>query len=669
MELSELTTDESIAPQPHQVFLPGCFVVLQGISGDGLANTIESGPDYSRLDSNEEGEGDNASGIKRPREAGVEEIKESPPLQEDHFGPNRTVSSPDPANPPLFPAMSSSTNSSLLIALASNLGPTFALNNPVMRQGPTSAARAPLQTVSEVHSEASPPTHTPQDDTFVVVDSDEPNTASPPISGTNPLTGSVLSPNEERLKRQAVLQWKHDLVQRQRLQHQEWQLEQQQMHPNHHASTSSPREQSTDWWLDPETGQLAIFDGLPLNQQRIGSLSPGTTVTAHKLYTLDSETMQLIQVDEEQGNEDKPPIPPSIGVVQVLEIQWSNPEPSALQDPGLITSGQPALGYCVYSVHGYAFLVPGMASLYMNPHVWWWKVTCKVGAVLRAGLELSSAHQCTIPYGSFVQVTRKTVNQTGLSRLRVVARVDNRQVEGWCSEFLNPLSGQRGQVVQPVPFMAPALFRVALQQGAAIREDVELSSRRIGHAPFGTIVTAVRRQFSEHPQDQCLERLKLAGGNESGWISVRLNQAQPQDCVVELLGVDPRFHPNQPEDFHWQCFANERTRQSEQNQQLLEQTNQPNPNSAEDLSSVEEGSSSEEKPKARASSGESGNKKRPPVEACLICLTEDRNATIVHGETGHIACCLVCARILNARGDRCPVCRLEIDSVIQHFWV
>jgi hypothetical protein len=53
---------------------------------------------------------------------------------------------------------------------------------------------------------------------------------------------------------------------------------------------------------------------------------------------------------------------------------------------------------------------------------------------------------------------------------------------------------------------------------------------------------------------------------------------------------------------------------------------------------------------------------------CLICLSEERTATIVHGETGHIACCLTCARVLKARGDSCPVCREPIDTVIQHFW-
>ena len=58
----------------------------------------------------------------------------------------------------------------------------------------------------------------------------------------------------------------------------------------------------------------------------------------------------------------------------------------------------------------------------------------------------------------------------------------------------------------------------------------------------------------------------------------------------------------------------------------------------------------------------------PGHEICLICLTDERDATIVHGGTGHIATCLGCARILKARGDNCPVCRLPIDMVIQQFW-
>ena len=79
-----------------------------------------------------------------------------------------------------------------------------------------------------------------------------------------------------------------------------------------------------------------------------------------------------------------------------------------------------------------------------------------------------------------------------------------------------------------------------------------------------------------------------------------------------------------------------------------------------------------------------------PDFTCVVCLAAARTATLVHGETGHIACCMECARVLKARGDRCPVgnpwhhfswaltelviakpgqvCRMEIDLVIQHFW-
>ena len=64
----------------------------------------------------------------------------------------------------------------------------------------------------------------------------------------------------------------------------------------------------------------------------------------------------------------------------------------------------------------------------------------------------------------------------------------------------------------------------------------------------------------------------------------------------------------------------------------------------------------------------SSSSQHPSRHYCVICLCDERTATIIHGETGHIVCCLLCARILKARGDPCPVCRLPIDSVIQHFW-
>ena len=301
----------------------------------------------------------------------------------------------------------------------------------------------------------------------------------------------------------------------------------------------------------------------------------------------------------------------------------------------------------------------------MDPQVWWWRVTCKVGAFLRQGLELNSEYICTIPHGAFVQVTRKTVNRMGLARLRVVARdAQGRSVHGWCSEFLNPLSGQRGHVVQPLPFSVPALYRVALPEGAVIREQIELSSPQIGHAPCGTVLTIVARRFSEHPQDQCVERLKLAGGADSGWISVRLNQVPPNDkCVVELMGIEESFDPNHPGNFYWQFLQEQHVRR---NQEQASSTSGSSPSSTrgDDLSSIGEGNSPKDrrdvaarrhpssKPELKSANSAKDKFKERQAEKCLICLAEERNATIVHGETGHIACCLVCARILKARGDR-----------------
>lgn len=701
-----------ISTAAHEIFLPGCFVILQGIDGDGLANTIETVPEYTGP---EEENAENAG------EEGHEDISgEVPPLEEDHFRPNaqlrNTEQSEEAVSLAVCPErnheaehilaveetpsesqssenlrqqaipptsyMSSLAGGGLLWRTAGSTRPTCALNNPQARGARSGTTQIPRQ-----ERTSTPPPNQPED--FVVVSS-EPNTPTRIRMYATP-GGN----NRQRSKRkdEAIQAWAEECWQRQRRTRSEWRLQQQQQqqmqlqtqtrqqqeatmdgNPNTptppHAirRTSSVQAQAEeDWWLDPTTGYIAIFEEIPqlsehsvVTGRRIGHLPPGSTVVATKLYTLDSETLDVVRVDA-GSEDDKPQQPqiPSIGCIQVLELQLNSnsltkSDHSKDEDDDLRID---ETGYCVYSVHGYAFMVPGIPTMYMDPKIWWWRVTCRVGAFLRQGLELSSDHHCTIPFGSFVQVTRKTVNRMGLSRLRVIAQYEGQTVEGWCSEFLNPLSGQRGHVVQPLPFPVPAIYRVTLEEGAVIREQIELSSRQIGHAPCGTLLTIIQRQFSEHPQDQCVERLKLAG-RDSGWISVRLNQLPPHNrCVVELVGVDPRFDPNNPGDFHWDVLTEEYTRYQEEGGAPPRRTT-----SSGDISSVDDGtgsnSSDDNYPRntkttsADKAKQESSKSKRHSTETCLICLTEERNATIVHGETGHIACCLICARILKARGDR-----------------
>lgn len=50
-------------------------------------------------------------------------------------------------------------------------------------------------------------------------------------------------------------------------------------------------------------------------------------------------------------------------------------------------------------------------------------------------------------------------------------------------------------------------------------------------------------------------------------------------------------------------------------------------------------------------------------EACVICLTNKRSITLVHGDTGHFVVCKQCS----LRIDKCPVCRKHINSKIRSF--
>ena len=258
---------------------------------------------------------------------------------------------------------------------------------------------------------------------------------------------------------------------------------------------------------------------------------------------------------------------------------------------------------------------------------------------------------------------------------------------GWISESLNPLSGQRGFVAQPVSFPVPALYRVSYIEGAVIRSDIELSSMQIGIAPYGSILKVVGRSFSEHPMDQCIDRLKLAGG--AGWVSVRLNKPQPHNIlIVELVGLDEEFDLANPGFYHLKALEEAThnfytgsgdTMQSTPDRIVLQEepstaTDTEDNNKMAVLPSAPSDNPTEQTQVLMKRSVRRNDRRRHystkevNEEKCLICLTEERSSTIVHGGTGHIACCLTCARILKARGDRCPVCRLPIDSVIQQFW-
>lgn len=481
------------------------------------------------------------------------------------------------------------------------------------------------------------------------------------------------------------------------------------------------------WWKSHRSGCLLVFETIP-------SFADGEGV-GRSSVSIDSISSHCVQTGPILGE-----LPPGSTVLATVMHTIPNTWPIIY----VLEIESPLKGFVLYShgSGGYSYLAPGLPSQYVTPEIWSWRVCCPEGAFVRNGLELTSTHVDTIPYGSFVRVVRKTINGMGLSRLKIEAvlgieqpfnqipagsgyrddsssvgtlgpstchgedigsdeedvQQQTRVINGWISEALNPLSGQSGFVVQPSPFPVPALYKVTLSEGAVIRDQVELSSAQIGHAPQGTILTIVSRAYSQHPMDQCIERLQLAGGG--GWVSVRLNRPPPRDeLVLELVGIDGTFDPREPGLYHlqkqkgvWEEYQNvagsaAEREEMDRNEQMLDVIrSMRRQNTGGDISSInddEEGDTVADLENsgelsntcssitaattsvvptlyrsgvAAGGSIGSGRKlcgsKALADERCLICLTESRSATIVHGETGHIACCLTCARILKARGDK-----------------
>ncbi|KAI8791381.1 E3 ubiquitin-protein ligase Mdm2-like isoform X1 [Biomphalaria glabrata] len=54
-------------------------------------------------------------------------------------------------------------------------------------------------------------------------------------------------------------------------------------------------------------------------------------------------------------------------------------------------------------------------------------------------------------------------------------------------------------------------------------------------------------------------------------------------------------------------------------------------------------------------------------DLCVICYSRRKTASLVHGKTGHQACCYKCAKKLKKQRRPCPICRKPIQKVIRNF--
>lgn len=729
--------------------LPGPFTVLQGMAGDGMANTIDTLPDVI-IDRHDQ---DTGSIIT---EAIVRPPNEDSACSHSN-GAEQNLNAPD--GDPFSIAGSMSETSSLELvthsqASMSSYNPndqaeremTSTSETEQQKKTPCLSPRRDDQPATGLHLPLPPgiplngynsilpqvgihllPLSPIRNDSFIMIDgkrsasndvavSDDSNSVSSEISESridigrrsphNSKYGTISAEN-----RDAIKQWNKHCREKEKMQRDEVLT-----HLTSSGLSGASSLYQNQWWKS-KRHCLCVFDSLPecissLDNvgtlkhavragNVIGEVTPGSTVMGLEKF--------IIEIPNKTPSKN-----PREGLVEVLKIE------------------SPMIGYVVYSVDGYPFIGPGLPSSYSEPDMWLWKVTCTNGAYVRQGLELMSVHVDTIPFGSFVRVKRKTINAMGLTRLQIEAFVPKKsdptvgisnalrslsllrrnpnhdtaskmnKIVGWVSEVLNPLSGQTGPIVKPVPLPVPVQFRIRLPDGAVIRQQIELSSNQIGHAPMGTIVTCVRQAYSQNPTDRCIQRLQLAGGG--GWVSVKLNRPPPSDqiSVLEQIDIDGSFGPDEAGLFHIERqlmviheYNTNITSPNEEDRLHIANVRRSLRRLGSCVSSIHDDNEGEEN--SAESSEDTGvvcssavpalyrsgianvgrissqvtlkcGSKTQQDDPCLICLSEERNATIVHGETGHIACCLTCARLLKGRGDKCPVCRLPIDLIIQQFW-
>jgi len=53
---------------------------------------------------------------------------------------------------------------------------------------------------------------------------------------------------------------------------------------------------------------------------------------------------------------------------------------------------------------------------------------------------------------------------------------------------------------------------------------------------------------------------------------------------------------------------------------------------------------------------------------CVVCMDRPTDATLVHGNSAHVCCCLVCANNLKSLDKSCPMCRKPIETVLRLYF-
>ena len=70
----------------------------------------------------------------------------------------------------------------------------------------------------------------------------------------------------------------------------------------------------------------------------------------------------------------------------------------------------------------------------------------------------------------------------------------------------------------------------------------------------------------------------------------------------------------------------------------------------------------------RAEEEEAAKEEDKEEDLCIICMEQPKNASLIHGDSGHIICCIGCANRLKQSHVPCPVCRQDIQLVVKNYY-
>ena len=300
---------------------------------------------------------------------------------------------------------------------------------------------------------------------------------------------------------------------------------------------------------------------------------------------------------------------------------------------------------CRY-VHFHSLISISLLLMVIDSERFLYKVVCSQGAVVRSAPELTSPQICTKDCGTIVESLERRFNDLGLARIRIGA--------GWISEMLNPLSGLSGRIIEPVAMTTPLRYRVLFGGGCVVRRDVETASPIVTTISCGEYVDVVDRKWTDHPSNSCQKRLKLRDG--SGWVSAYQNVNGMDGEPVLTLSL---IGPSPPMDDVGDGGSTSCSRSTPSPGPLDHNGEEKNCPSTVKL--AQEVSNNKDYVDKESMTAE--DKERL---MCIICMDEYKTAMLVHDEIGHIVTCISCARILFARGDGCPICRLPISNIVQY---